>query len=201
VILNQLLEGKKVILASQSPRRQHLLRELGIPFEVRLNGDDNESYPESLTFNEIPVFLAKKKAKPFENSLSNNEILITSDTIVWCNGKVLGKPVDREDAINILKELSNNKHIVVTGVSIIHRGKEHSFAASTDVYFRELSLEEITYYVDKFKPFDKAGAYGVQEWIGYVGVERIDGSYFNVMGLPVQKLYVELLNFLQNIYS
>lgn len=198
MILNQLLAGKKLILASKSPRRQHLLSELGVQFEIKLNGDKDESYPESIPFNEIPIFLAKKKAIPFQNKLSDNEILITSDTIVWCNSKVLGKPIDREDAINILSQLSNNKHVVITGVCINHRGKEHCFSALTDVYFRELSLEEITYYVDKFKPYDKAGAYGVQEWIGYIGVERIDGSYFNVMGLPVQKLYVELLNFFKN---
>lgn len=196
MILNQLLQGKKLVLASQSPRRQHLLSQLGVDFEVRLNGEADESYPDSLNFAEIPEYLAKKKAEPYLDSLSNNEILITSDTIVWCNGRVLGKPADRGDAVSILKELSNNKHEVITGVYLIYNGNQRSFSAKTDVYFRALTIEEIDFYIDNFKPYDKAGAYGIQEWIGYVAVERIDGSYFNVMGLPIQKLYTELIDFL-----
>jgi septum formation protein len=197
VILNQLLQGKKVVLASQSPRRHQLLGELGVEFEVRLNGETDESYPDTLKYSDIPIYLAQKKAEPFRKNLASNELLITSDTIVWCNGRVIGKPTDRNDAVAILKELSGVKHVVITGVTLLYKDKIHSFSASTDVYFRELTDEEINYYVDKFKPFDKAGAYGVQEWIGYVGVERIDGSYFNVMGLPVQKLYSELIKFLE----
>jgi septum formation protein len=196
VILLNKLKDKVLVLASQSPRRQQLLSELGLPFIVRLNGNEDETYPEDLPYFEIPVYLAKKKADAFAKSLSDNEILITSDTIVYCNTKVLGKPSDREHAIEILKELSGRKHTVITGVSLLHKGIQHCFAVSTDVYFRNLLAEEIEYYVDQFKPFDKAGAYGIQEWIGYVGVERIDGSYFNVMGLPVQKLYAELCEFL-----
>jgi septum formation protein len=197
VILNQKLQGKVLVLASQSPRRKHLLGELDLPFVVRLNGNTDESYPDSLPYNEIPVYLALKKAEPFVGTLAENEILITSDTIVWCNGKVLGKPMDRDHAIEILQEISGRKHVVITGVSFLHKGIQHSFSVSTNVYFRELLLEEIEFYIDKFKPFDKAGAYGIQEWIGYVGVERIEGSYFNVMGLPVQKLYAELSEFLE----
>lgn len=198
MLLNQLLLGKKLVLASQSPRRQHLIGQLGVDFEVRLNGEADESYPEDLVYSEIPIFLAQKKAGPIRSTLADNEILITSDTIVWCEGQVLGKPKDRDDAVEILKVLSKKKHVVITGVHLIYNGKEHSFSSSTDVYFREISDEEINFYVDNFKPFDKAGAYGVQEWIGYVAVERIDGSYFNVMGLPIQKLYMELIDFVNN---
>lgn len=197
MLLHHLLKGKTIILASQSPRRQQLLAELGLPFEVRLFGEVNESYPTDLIYTEIPVYLAQKKAEPYKSSLKDSEILITSDTIVWCKGQVLGKPTDRDDAVEILRTLSGCKHTVVTGVAITFQGRFRSFIAETDVYFRHLSDEEILYYIDNFKPFDKAGAYGIQEWIGYVGVERIDGSYFNVMGLPVQKLYSELVSFLQ----
>lgn len=197
MLLHQLLKGKTIILASQSPRRQQLLAELGLPFEVRFYNEVDESYPNTLLYTEIPVYLAKKKAEPYKSTLQDNEILITSDTIVWCEGQVLGKPSHRDDAVDILRTLSGNKHTVVTGVAMTHMARTHNFIAETDVYFRQLADEEIGYYIDNFKPFDKAGAYGIQEWIGYVGVERIDGSYFNVMGLPVQKLYSELLGFLQ----
>lgn len=196
MLLNELLLGKKLVLASKSPRRQHLISQLGVDYEVRVNGEDDESYPEHLNPFDIPIFLAKKKAEPIRSTLAVNEILITSDTIVLCDNRVLGKPMDRDDAVSILKMLSNKKHVVITGVHLIYNGKEHTFSASTDVYFRKLTDEEIYYYVDNFKPYDKAGAYGVQEWIGYVAVERIDGSYFNVMGLPIQKLYMELLDLL-----
>jgi septum formation protein len=154
-----------------------------------------EVYPEDLSYNKIPEYLAKKKAEPLLKSLRSNEILITSDTIVWCNNRIIGKPIDRKDAIRILDELSNNKHVVVTGICLSSMKKTHLFSSITDVYFRKLSVEEIEFYVDKYKPFDKAGAYGIQEWIGYVGVERIDGSFYNVMGLPLQKLYKELMDF------
>jgi septum formation protein len=196
MLLHQLLKGKSLVLASQSPRRQQLLAELGLPFEVRINGEIDETYPPNLYPQEIPEYLAKKKAESYIGSLASHEILLTSDTIVVCNGMVLGKPTDRQNAIEILKQLSGCKHSVITGVALHFNNCEHIFSASTDVYFRKLADEEILHYVDTFKPFDKAGAYGIQEWIGYVGVERIDGSYFNVMGLPVQKLYTELIAFL-----
>ena len=199
MLLHQLLKGKSIILASQSPRRQQLLRELGLPFEVRLNGEADESYPSSLQAEQIPVFLAKQKADVYKASLASNEVLLTSDTIVWCNGKVLGKPIGREDAIEILQELSGKMHSVITGVAIFYGNHERTFSSVTKVYFKSLTTDEIEYYVDNFKPFDKAGAYGIQEWIGYIGVERIEGSYFNVMGLPVQKLYSELISFLMNV--
>ncbi|MFP4556261.1 MAG: Maf-like protein [Bacteroidales bacterium] len=199
MLLHTCLKDIKLVLASKSPRRQHLLAELCVPFEVRLNGEVDESYPSNLLHIEIPVYLARKKAEPLKKTLAGNEVLITSDTIVWCDGEVLGKPTDRNDAIAMLKELSGKRHDVITGVSILFNGIEHSFSATTQVFFKELTHEEIIYYVDKYKPYDKAGAYGIQEWIGYIGVERIHGSYFNVMGLPVQKLYTELIKFLEKI--
>ncbi|NVO11554.1 MAG: septum formation protein Maf [Bacteroidales bacterium] len=195
-MLNDILKGKRLILASKSPRRQQLLRELGVDFEVRANGDDEELYPSELSMTEIPVYLAKQKAKPLLEKLNENDILITSDTIVWCKGQVIGKPNDEHDAFKILSLLSGNKHIVITGVCISSVKKSKYFHTITDVYFRKLTNEEIWYYINNFKPFDKAGAYGIQEWIGFVGVERIDGSYFNVMGLPIQQLYTELQNFI-----
>lgn len=198
-MLNDILKGKRLILASKSPRRQQLLRELGVDFEVRANGDDDELFPASLSMIEIPIYLAVHKAKPLQNSLIENEILITSDTIVWCNNQVIGKPSNSDDAFRILSLLSGNKHTVVTGVCISSIEKSKTFYAVTDVFFRKLTDEEIWYYINNYKPFDKAGAYGIQEWIGYIGIERIEGSYFNVMGLPVQKLYVELQEFLNYI--
>jgi septum formation protein len=198
MILHQNLNDIKLVLASQSPRRQHLLKELGLPFELRHSSVDEDEYPGNLPFTEIPIYLAKKKAKPLFATLKPNEILITSDTIVWCNNRIVGKPADRLDAVRILNELSDNKHVVVTGVCLTSISKEKVFNSVTDVYFRALMPDEIDYYIDTFKPFDKAGAYGIQEWIGYVGVERIEGSFFNVMGLPIQKLYLELLSFIND---
>ena len=199
MLLHNLLKNYRVVLASQSPRRQKLLSELGIQFEVRLNGDNDESYPDSLERKVIPEYLAKKKALPFLQNLASNEVLITSDTIVIQDNTVIGKPKSYDDAIAILNKLSGQKHTVISGVAISSIQKQITFSATTDVYFRELAAHEISYYINTFKPYDKAGAYGIQEWIGYVGVERIDGSYFNVMGLPVQKLYTELLYFLEKI--
>jgi septum formation protein len=199
MLLHDKLKGYKLILASQSPRRQFLLSELGFNFEVRLNGNTDETYPNNLQYNAIPVFLAQEKAKPFIADLAINEILITSDTIVWCNQQVIGKPANREQAISFLQTLSGNMHMVVTGVCLTSVLKSTTFSVETEVHFRKLEEFEIEFYVDTYKPYDKAGAYGVQEWIGYVGVERINGSYFNVMGLPVQRLYVELNKFLDEI--
>jgi len=200
-MLSPHLENIKIILASKSPRRQQLLSELGIDFEVRLNSDDDELFPENLSMTEIPIYLAQHKAKPLIASLKEKEILVTSDTIVWCQDQVINKPTDPKDAYRILKILSNCKHIVITGVCLTSTKATKSFFDSTDVYFRELTDEEIWYYIDNFKPFDKAGAYGIQEWIGYIGIEKIDGSYFNVMGFPVHKFYAELLNFVKNYHT
>jgi len=185
------LNKYRIILASQSPRRQQLLQELGLSFEVVIK-DYTESYPKGLTGEEIAKYVAHEKAASFKREISDNEIVITADTIVWCNNKVLGKPVNYEDAVSILKEISGNTHEVITGVSLLSTKKEHTFSVSTKVTFEILSEEEIHYYVDKFKPYDKAGAYGIQEWIGIIACSHIEGSYFNVVGLPVQRLYKEL---------
>ena len=178
----------KLILASASPRRQELLKEAGFTFEVRLKNIE-ESYPEELKGEEVAEYLASLKAKAFEQEINADELIITADTVVRLEDKVLGKPKDREDAINILKLLSGKKHIVTTGVCLHSIAATESFSVHTEVYFKELSTEEIEYYVDNYKPYDKAGAYGIQEWIGYVGIEKINGSFYNVMGLPIQKLY------------
>lgn len=182
------------ILASKSPRRQYLLHELGIPFVIETKEVD-ESFPEHLQREDIPLYLCRKKADAFEGKLEDNTILITADTIVWINNHVLNKPEDAEEARVMLRELSGNRHEVYTGVCLKSGKKEVAFSVKTDVYFKELTDGEIDFYVSTYKPFDKAGAYGAQEWIGYVGVERIEGSYFNVMGLPVKEMYEELVKF------
>lgn len=184
------------ILASKSPRRYYLLKELGIDFTIVTNCDIDEVYPESLSKMQIPIYLAELKAKGYIKELHRDEILITADTIVWLNNELIGKPKNRTDAIGMLKKLSGNMHEVITGVCFTSYHKQASFTALSEVYFKSLLLKEIHYYVDTYKPFDKAGAYGIQEWIGYIGVEKIIGSYFNVMGLPIQKLYMELLKFI-----
>jgi len=189
------LNNFKIILASRSPRRQQLLRELGLKFDVVIK-EYPETYPEGLSGEEIAIYVAHEKASSFKNEISDNEIVIAADTIVWCNNKVLGKPLDFEDAKRILNEISGNTHEVITGVSLFSLSKEITFTDSTKVTFETLSEEEIHYYIDKFKPYDKAGAYGIQEWIGLISCSHIDGSYFNVVGLPVQKLYKELRNFI-----
>jgi len=185
----------KIILASNSPRRQELLRELGFNFEIRVRRVD-ESYPEHLTMHEVALFLCEKKAMAFsESELGKNELLITADTIVCLEDEILNKPLDRPHAIEMLQKLSGKKHSVITGVCLKSVEKIHSFFDSTDVYFRRLSIEEIEFYVDHYKPFDKAGAYGIQEWMGCAAIEKIEGSYFNVVGLPTARLYEELLRF------
>jgi septum formation protein len=189
------LNSYKIILASRSPRRQQLLRELGVKFEVLIKEFD-ETYPAHLKSKEIALYLAHSKALQCKNQVSNNEIAITADTIVWCNNKLLGKPLDYDDAVRMLKEISGNTHEVITGVSLLSSCNEKTFSVTTKVTFDNLTEEEIVYYVDKFKPFDKAGAYGIQEWIGLASCSHIEGSYFNVVGLPVQRLYKELQNFI-----
>lgn len=186
---------RSIILASNSPRRKELLAGLGIDYEVRTLPDIDESFPAHLQGGEIPLYISKEKADAYKPMLKPGELIITADTIVWLNGEVLGKPRDREDAISMLHKLSGNTHEVFTGVTLTTTEKQRSFYAETKVTFAQLSDEEIVYYVDKYQPFDKAGSYGVQEWVGYIGVECIEGSYFNVMGLPVQRLYRELKAF------
>ena len=187
------LEKYKVILASGSPRRRELMAGLGVNYEVRILPDVDESYPDTLQGEEIPLYIAKEKADAYIPMMQPDELIITADTIVWLDGKVLGKPRDREDALQMLRTMSGRTHEVFTGVCITTTDWQRSFTAQTEVRFATLSEDEIIYYVDNFKPMDKAGAYGVQEWIGFIGGENILGSYYNIMGLPVQKLYRELL--------
>lgn len=184
----------KIILASGSPRRHQLMRDAGFDFEVRLKPTE-EIYPEDLSPEQIPEYLSRLKAAAFKEDLQADELLVTADTIVCLGAKVLGKPKNREHAIEMLQRLSGQKHTVVTGVCLTTTLKQQTFSAFTDVYFKVLTEDEIIYYIDRYRPFDKAGAYGIQEWIGYVGIERIDGSFYNVMGLPVQKLYETLKSF------
>lgn len=195
-MLSDLLKGYDVVLASQSPRRKQLLSDLGVDFRVDVRSVD-EVYPEGLAEVEIPVYLSKLKAEPFVGEIEKNQIVITSDTIVALEGCVLGKPTGHDGAVEMLRSLSGKRHQVISGVCLTMHNRQHCFASTTDVYFKELTEDEINYYVTEFKPFDKAGSYGIQEWIGYIGIERIDGSYFNVMGLPVQRLYEEMIAFLQ----
>lgn len=186
------LQKYKVILASNSPRRKDLLAGLGVEYEVRTLPDVDESYPVDLKGADIPLYIAKKKANAYQTLLQPGELMITADTIVWLDGRVLGKPADREEALQMLRDMSSRTHEVFTGVALTTTDGQRSFAAQTEVRFATLTEEEIVYYVDLFQPMDKAGAYGVQEWIGFIGVEHISGSYFNIMGLPVQRLYQEL---------
>jgi septum formation protein len=189
------LEKFRIILASRSPRRQQLLTELGLQFVVVVREYD-EVYPDDLKGEEIAEYISHQKASSFKNEIQGNEIVIAADTIVWCNNKVLGKPSDREDAARIIREISGNTHEVITGVSFLSAFGSLTFSESTRVTFEVLSEEEIYFYIDNYKPYDKAGAYGIQEWIGIAACSHIDGSYFNVVGLPVQRLYAELNKFI-----
>lgn len=182
----------KIILASNSPRRKQLLDGLGIPFEVRVLDGIDESFPSDMTMEEIPKYIASRKADVYAGSLADDELVITADTIVYCDGEVLGKPKDRDDAYRMLRKLSGKHHHVVTGVCLVGKKLHHEFSVVTEVTFKDLSDDEINFYIDNYKPFDKAGAYGIQEWIGYIGVTGIHGSYFNVMGFPIQRVYEEL---------
>lgn len=191
-MLAEKLKRYHLILASGSPRRQQFFRDLNLNFEIKTK-EVEELYPDSLKAHEITDYLADLKAKPF-TELRENDLLITSDTIVWFNHKALGKPKTREEAFQILSDLSNNTHDVITSISIKSKNFQRIINDTTSVTFRKLAPEEIQYYIENYKPFDKAGSYGIQEWIGKIGITRIEGCYFNVMGLPVQKLYKELMN-------
>ncbi|MDR3235746.1 MAG: Maf family nucleotide pyrophosphatase [Prevotellaceae bacterium] len=191
------LKNYRVILASASPRRKELLQGMGIAYTVELCNEVDEAYPPELPLDEIPDFLARLKSQAFARPLADDELLITADTVVLCNGQALGKPTDADSAACMLQMLSGNIHKVLTGVCLRTNRREKCFTAHSEVTFRILSPDEITYYINTCKPFDKAGAYGVQEWIGYTAIEHIEGSYFNVMGLPTQRLYVELDMFLE----
>lgn len=191
----KMLKGKKIILGSASPRRKELLGGLGLEFTVDTGNSFEEVAPQGLPYNQYPQFMACGKSHGFHRELLPNEILITADTMVLCSDEIMGKPKDREDAIRMIQKLQDNRHVVLTGVCIRSTSREMSFTASTDVFFAPLSQEEIEYYIDTYRPYDKAGAYGVQEWIGYAGINRIEGSFFNVVGLPVQMLYTKLKEF------
>jgi septum formation protein len=191
----ELFNNFKIILASQSPRRKELLKGLGLEFETRPL-HVKEEYPSGLKGKEIAIYLSALKARSFRfDTACDNCLVITADTIVWKDGEVLAKPSDHADAVRILKILSGGMHEVITGVSLRTNKKMTSFHSTTKVFFKKLTLEEIEYYIQNFQPYDKAGAYGIQEWIGHIGIEKIEGSYFNVVGLPVQRLYVELSRF------
>ena len=186
------LLSKKIILGSKSPRRQELLKKLGFSFEIKII-DFDEDFPKTLNNYDVALFLAKKKAKFYE--LSTNEILITTDTTVLLSNHIINKPQNNEEAIEMLKSLSGKTHQVSTGVCIKSLDKEVTFSDFTNVTFKPLSLDEIKYYIKHFDPFDKAGSYGIQEWIGFIGIEKIEGCYYNVMGLPLSRLYQELQKF------
>ncbi|KAA6328968.1 Septum formation protein Maf [termite gut metagenome] len=182
----------KIILASNSPRRKELLAGLGIEYTVKVIDGIDESFPETLKGEEIPLYIAQKKADAYKPVIRPDELVITADTIVRLDGEALGKPVDEADAIQMLQKLSGKTHQVITGVCLTTTTWQRTFSTLTEVTFSTLTREDIEYYVKNFHPFDKAGSYGVQEWIGFIGVESISGSYYNVMGLPIQRLYKEL---------
>ena len=186
------LNKYKIILASNSPRRKELLSGLGVDYEVKTLPDVDESYPDGLSGEEIAKHIARGKAEAYRSLIQADELVITADTIVWLDGTVMGKPKDEEEAKDMLMRLSGKTHQVITGVCLTTASTQKTFATVTDVTFATLTDEEVDYYVTRYQPMDKAGSYGVQEWIGFVGVENLSGSYFNVMGLPIQRLYTEL---------
>ena len=191
------LKGKHIILASGSPRRRELLKGLDIDFEIDTNNNFKESFSPDTPFDDVPRLMSEGKSYGFHRPLKEGEILITADTMVILPGKeILGKPRDREDAVRMLRDLSGRSHHVITAVTIRDINRKESFTVTTVVWFKDLTESEIRYYVDKYKPFDKAGAYAIQEWIGHIGITRIEGSYFNVVGFPVQRVYEALLRFI-----
>lgn len=199
MLLHEKLKAFRLLLASQSPRRRELLAGSGLPCTLEPRYEVEEIYPDSLPAEEVPLYLSRLKSEGLPRRLEAGEILLTADTVVIAAGEILGKPCDREDALRMLRMLSGRGHTVVTGVTLRSAERVHSFSVSSEVFFRPLSEEELTYYVDTFRPYDKAGAYGIQEWIGYAAIERIEGSFYNVMGLPVQRLYVELEGFVDRM--
>ena len=185
---------KKIVLGSQSPRRSYLLEQMGLEFEIRTQ-DAEEIFPEAMHPEDVPAYLARLKAKELESTIQEEEVLITADTVVIIDDKVVGKPTDAAHAFEMVKNLSNKVHKVVTGVTITDKKESISFSETTYVVFRRIADGDIKHYLHEYKPFDKAGAYGIQEWIGVIGIEKIDGCYYNVMGLPTSRLYLELNKF------
>ncbi len=196
MLLQEKLHTRRLLLASQSPRRRELLTGSGLPYTLAPKYPCDERYPADLPAEEVPLYLSQLKSDAYPAPLAPEDILLTADTVVVAGGRVLGKPRDAEDAVRMLRTLSGRRHTVVTGVTLRDTDRAHTFDARSEVWFRTLTDEEIGYYVATYRPFDKAGSYGVQEWIGYVAIERIDGSFYNVMGLPIQKVYTELDKFL-----
>ena len=190
-----IMKAKKIILASNSPRRRELLAGLDISFEVKVIPGIDESYPEDLPAVEVPQYISKAKADAYLGMIDNDTMVITADTVVVLDDEILGKPVDDDDARRILHKLSGKTHQVITGVCLTSLDKQRVFAVTTGVTFKQFTEQEIDYYVSNYHPLDKAGAYGIQEWIGHIGVTALNGSYFNVMGLPVQRIYMEMQDF------
>lgn len=190
------LKDKQIILASGSPRRRELLSAMDIPFTVDTGNTFDESWSSDTPHEKVPELMAEGKSFGFHRELAGNEILVTSDTMVLCGTEILGKPKDRDDAIRMLKLLSGRGHQVITAVTLRDREKKKTFSVTSNVFFKELSDSEIAYYLDTYKPYDKAGAYGIQEWIGYIGISRLEGSFYNVMGFPASRFYEELKAFL-----
>lgn len=188
------LKQYKIVLCSNSPRRKELLKGLGLNFQTRIIDGIDESYDKSLPGEDIAKMISEKKAESYKATMSSDELIITADTIVYVDGEVLGKPQNKIDAARMLKMISGKCHDVITGVCLLTSNKRISFSVKTKVSFAQITDDEISFYIENYKPYDKAGAYGIQEWIGYIGVDSINGSYFNVMGLPVQRLYSELKN-------
>ena len=196
MILQEKLRPYRLLLASHSPRRQQLLRDCGLDYTLIDRYEVEERYPAGLPPHDVPLFLSQLKSDAYPEPLAANDILLTADTVVVAAGGILGKPHDRDEAVGMLHRLSGAEHFVTTGVTLRTAGRMHTFSAESGVWFRPLSEEEIGYYLDTFAPYDKAGSYGIQEWIGYAAIECIEGSFYNVMGLPVQKVYTELDKFL-----
>lgn len=197
MLLHKKLENYNLILASASPRRRQLLADCGIQFTLAEKFECDETFPATMPCCEVAQHISALKSNAYPNPLSEKDILLTADTVVIAENKILGKPANRAEAVEMLTLLSGRKHTVITGVTIRTTTHTHSFSVESSVYFRALTSEEMDYYIDTYKPFDKAGAYGIQEWIGYVAIEGIEGSFFNVMGLPVQRLYIELDLFIE----
>lgn len=197
MLLHDRLNEFRLILASQSPRRQQLLADAGLKYELAPRFECDEVFPDDMPADDVAGYLSKLKSEAYPEALGESDILLTADTVVVVDNDILGKPASREDAIAMIKRMSGRRHKVITGVTLRSSSAAKTFSVSSDVVLRALSDEEIAYYVDNYRPMDKAGAYGIQEWIGYVGIERIEGSFYNVMGLPVQRVYTELQSFLE----
>ena len=197
--MNEILGGKRLLMASTSPRRRELMEALGLPFSIVAKQGVDESYPESVSKKDVAEYIAKKKASAYASDLTADDILLTADTIVLVDKEILGKPTDEASAIGMLGRLSGQTHKVITGVALTALSSQVSFSVKTKVTMRKLTAEQIDYYVRTYRPLDKAGAYGIQEWIGLVGIDYIEGSYHNVMGLPTQRLYAELASFVRSI--